>query len=148
MEQVRRLLNPEALRELNCARDVKFPVSYSLQSVDLPPAEENPGISALTFRRPGEIRIVHGNEDVHAAVKRAVEKNFPVAAGEAAEKAAEEGAAEGKAKNAENEAAPNNAEPEKVGVKTLRFKKQGEIQERDWLQVSREGATCSLFTLK
>ena len=68
------LLRAQQIRgDLNCVKDVKFPISYSLQSVDLKPIEQDPGLVSLTLRHSGEIRVVHGNKDVHSAVEKAFE---------------------------------------------------------------------------
>jgi hypothetical protein len=59
--------------DLNCMRECKFPVSYSLQSVTMkPPAKDAGGLVSLTLRLPGEIRVVHGNDDFHGTVKKYV----------------------------------------------------------------------------
>ena len=43
--------------DLNCMKDCKFPVSYSLQSVTMkPPEKDAGGLVSLTLRTPGEIR--------------------------------------------------------------------------------------------
>lgn len=76
MENVRQMLNRPEVRNLNCIRDVKFPVNYSLQSVEMKPTEEDPGLVSLTIRIPGEVRVVHGSEDVFGAVKEAVKKHI------------------------------------------------------------------------
>ena len=65
----------------------QFP-SPSLQSVGVRPAEYEPGLAALTLRVGGrggasvgvpvrgEVRVVHGTEEVHGAVKAAVHQCF------------------------------------------------------------------------
>ena len=43
--------------DLNCMKDCKFPVSYSLKSVTMaPPEKDVGGLVSLTLRTPGEIR--------------------------------------------------------------------------------------------
>ncbi len=43
--------------DLNCMKDCKCPVSYSLKSVTMkPPEEDAGGLVSLTIRLPGEIR--------------------------------------------------------------------------------------------
>ena len=45
--------------DLNCMKDCKFPVSYSLQSVTMkPPEKDAGGLVSLTLRTPGEIRYM------------------------------------------------------------------------------------------
>ena len=45
--------------DLNCMKDCKFPVSYSLQSVTMKsPEKDAGGLVSLTLRTPGEIRCV------------------------------------------------------------------------------------------
>eukprot|EP00096_Caligus_rogercresseyi_P014318 TRINITY_DN6810_c0_g1_i1.p1 TRINITY_DN6810_c0_g1~~TRINITY_DN6810_c0_g1_i1.p1 ORF type:complete len:634 (+),score=132.70 TRINITY_DN6810_c0_g1_i1:91-1902(+) len=56
---------------LNCVKN-GFPASYSLHSVDLLPSE-SPGYISLTLTSPpGEIRIVHGSEELHKTVLEVV----------------------------------------------------------------------------
>eukprot|EP00095_Tigriopus_kingsejongensis_P006751 maker-scaffold1404_size42976-snap-gene-0.12 protein:Tk06751 transcript:maker-scaffold1404_size42976-snap-gene-0.12-mRNA-1 annotation:"---NA---" len=74
MESVRQMLNRPEVRNLNCIRDVKFPVNYSLHAVELRPTEGDPGLVSLTIRIPGEIRVVHGSEEIYGAIKAAVKK--------------------------------------------------------------------------
>ncbi len=71
------------LRELNCASiswaDLNFPISYSVQSVKMLPAESDPGLASLTLRTSpsssfGQLRLVHASKDVAEAVKAAVDK--------------------------------------------------------------------------
>ncbi|XP_040564906.1 uncharacterized protein [Lepeophtheirus salmonis] len=53
---------------LNCVKN-GFPASYSLHSVDLLPPSDNPGYISITLTSPpGEIRVVHGNEDLHKTI--------------------------------------------------------------------------------
>jgi len=65
---------------LNCVKS-QVPSSLSLQSVGVRPTEEEPGFAAITVRAGGhavpvpiraEVRVVHGGEEVHAAVRDAV----------------------------------------------------------------------------
>jgi len=73
------------MSSLNCVKN-QVPASLSLQSVGVRPAEYEPGLAALTVRAGrgaagagpvrAEVRVVHGGEDVHKAVKAAVEECF------------------------------------------------------------------------
>lgn len=73
------------MSSLNCVKN-QVPSSLSLQSVGVRPAEYEPGLAALTVRAGrgaagagpvrAEVRVVHGGEDVHKAVKAAVEECF------------------------------------------------------------------------
>jgi len=73
------------MSSLNCVKN-QVPSSLSLQSVGVRPAEYEPGLAALTVRAGraaagavpvrAEVRVVHGGEDIHKAVKAAVEECF------------------------------------------------------------------------
>jgi len=73
------------MSSLNCVKN-QVPASLSLQSVGVRPAEYEPGLAALTVRAGkgtvgagpvrAEVRVVHGGEDVHKAIKSAVEECF------------------------------------------------------------------------
>lgn len=73
------------MSSLNCVKS-QVPSSLSLQSVGVRPAEYEPGLAALTVRAGrgaagavpvrAEVRVVHGGDDVHKAVKAAVEECF------------------------------------------------------------------------
>lgn len=73
------------MSSLNCVKN-QVPSSLSLQSVGVRPAEYEPGLVALTVRAGrgaagavplrAEVRVVHGGEDIHKAVKAAVEECF------------------------------------------------------------------------
>ena len=83
VQQLRETAQPQLqrLREINCVKDVKFPVSYSLQSVDIKPTEEHPGLVTLTLRVTGEVRVVHGNKDIYEAVQNSFPKKEDAAEG-------------------------------------------------------------------
>lgn len=73
------------MSSLSCVKN-QVPSSLSLQSVGVRPAEYEPGLATLTVRAGrgaagagpvrAEVRVVHGGEDVHKAVKAAVEECF------------------------------------------------------------------------
>lgn len=67
-----------AVKELNCVKDVRFPISYSIQSLDLIPTEAEPGFASITLKQCGQIRVVHGDADLWQAVGEV----FPLEDGE------------------------------------------------------------------
>ncbi len=98
---IARLLNADALRQVDCAgmaaratdavRNAKFPVRYSLQSVKLRPVEQDPTLVSLTLRASGEVRIVHGTREIFDAVRKAVAADEKKQAKEEEEKKEGEG---------------------------------------------------------
>jgi len=69
------------MSSLSCVKN-QVPASLSLQSVGVRPADYEPGYAALTVRVGAavraELRVVHGGEELHRAIKAAVEKCFGV----------------------------------------------------------------------
>jgi len=65
------------LPSLNCVQG-QVSSSLSLHSVSVRPADYEPGLASLTLRcstrgdKNGEVRVVHGGEDIYSAVKEAV----------------------------------------------------------------------------
>jgi len=85
-----RIMDPELLRRgLDAAsagctqgrdrlRDLPLPPvpRYAVQSAKLRPVEagQDPSLVTLTLRKNGDLRVVHGNRDVHEAVSAAVKE--------------------------------------------------------------------------
>ena len=127
-------------------RDVKFPVSYSLHSVDLIETDENPGLTSLTFRLPGEIRVVHGNEDVYAAIKSGVDVvKCGIVAPEKkeGEEKKDEEKKTGEEKEEEKEEKMNE-KFDKLGVKIFPLKSEV-LQGRDGILVSIQLQICGPY---
>ena len=70
------------LPSLNCVRS-QVPPSLSLHGISVRPPDYEPGLAALSLRcsvrgeTRGEVRVVHGEEDIHTAVKEAVKEIWP-----------------------------------------------------------------------